>query len=89
MNRVSAKQLKQNTGRILRRVRSGEKLAITYRGKPVAIISPTEPDEQESLNQIRPFEDAWRDIENTLANSEPRFKGWREATDWVRGRSRR
>ena len=81
MNCITAKQLKQNTGQIIKRVRAGEKLTITYRGKPVAIISPATMEDQSHLRELRPFPEAWGDIERTLRKSEPQFKGWKEATD--------
>ena len=42
MSIVTAKQLKQKTGEIIKRVRSGERLTVTYRGKAVAVIAPPE-----------------------------------------------
>jgi len=87
MNCITAKQLKQNTGQIIRRVRAGEKLTVTYRGKPVAIISPATMEDQSHLKDLRPFSEAWEDIERTLRKSEPQFNGWKEATNWVRGRT--
>jgi len=40
MGIITAKQLKQKTGEIIKKVKSGERLTVTYRGKPVAIIAP-------------------------------------------------
>lgn len=82
MNTVTAKQLKQKTGEVIRRVRSGERLTVTYRGKPVAVIaSPTD-----QLSEPASFNEAWKDIEEALSRTEPDFKGWQEATGWVRRR---
>jgi len=39
---MTAKHLKQKTGEIIKRVRSGEHLTITYRGKPHAKLIPFE-----------------------------------------------
>ncbi len=85
MRTITAKQLKQKTGEILKLVRAGERLTLTYRGKPIAIIQPTPVSSREI--QSRPFDEAWRDIESTLAESKPRFSDWREATGWLRDRN--
>ena len=87
MSTVTAKQLKQRTGEVIRRVRSGERLTITYRGKPVAVIAPPEVEKTEALKELRSFDEAWRDIEQTLKKTKPGFKGWREATEWMRNRT--
>ncbi len=87
MGTISAKQLKQKTGEVIRRVKSGERLTLTYRGKPIAIISPPETVEQEIVKNMRPFEEAWKDIEQSLEKTKPEFEGWQEATAWARDRS--
>ena len=87
MDTVTAKQLKQRTGEVIKRVKSGERLLITYRGKPVATISPSTTADTASLQEMRSFEEAWRDIERTLEQTKPKFKGWKEATRWVRKRT--
>ena len=87
MGTVTAKQLKQNTGEIIKRVRSGERLTITYRGKPVAIMAPPANGETKISRQLRPIDEAWADIEKTLGITKPRFKGWKEATEWARNRT--
>jgi len=82
VNTVTAKQLKQKTGEVIRRVRSGERLTVTYRGKPVAVIaSPAD-----RLSEPVSFDEAWKDIEDALNRTEPEFKGWREAAGWARRR---
>ena len=40
MYRVGARELKQHTGEIIERVRKGERVVLTLRGNPVAVISP-------------------------------------------------
>ncbi len=87
MSIVTAKQLKQKTGEIIKRVRSGERLTVTYRGKAVAVIAPPEGKKTEALKELRSFDEAWRDIEQTLKTTKPGFKGWREATEWMRSRT--
>jgi prevent-host-death family protein len=39
-SQVSVRELKNETTRILRRIEGGERLTVTKRGKPVAIIEP-------------------------------------------------
>jgi|GEM_PF-491832 len=87
MGIITAKQLKQKTGEIIKKVKSGERLTVTYRGKPVAIIAPPTMEETETLKGLRTFDEAWRDIEATLDKKKPKFKGWREATEWIRNRA--
>jgi antitoxin (DNA-binding transcriptional repressor) of toxin-antitoxin stability system len=87
MGTVTAKQLKQKTGEMIRRVKSGERLTITHRGKPVAIMAPPTNEEAEVLRRLRSSDEAWRDIEKTLERTKPEFKVWKEATEWVRNRT--
>ena len=87
MGTVTAKQLKQRTGEVIRRVKSGERLTVTFRGRPVAVIAPPTKEETENRKELRPFDEAWKDIERTLEGTEPEFAGWREATEWVRNRT--
>jgi prevent-host-death family protein len=85
MKSVSAKELKNHTGKILRQVGSGEKVLITKRGKPCAVLSPLEDGQLRTLD-LRPFEEAWRDIEQSLRNTRPHYKTWQEALRWTRRR---
>jgi len=87
MGTVTAKQLKQKTGEVIKRIKSGERLILTYRGKPLAVIEPiTEKDSEEIRNVSDPVK-AWERIESTLKSTSPEFKNWREATGWVRNRN--
>jgi prevent-host-death family protein len=45
-NRVGVRELRQNLSRYLRRVARGERLEVTERGRPVALLGPI--DESES-----------------------------------------
>jgi prevent-host-death family protein len=81
---VTAKQLKQKTGEIIRRVKSGERLTVTHRGKPVAVILPPTGDHGSWTEDLRPFDQAWGDIEASLKITKPEFKNWREAMKWSR-----
>jgi len=87
MDIITAKQLKQRTGEVIKKVKSGERLTVTYRGKPVAVIAPPAPEEKKTVEELRPFNDAWRDIEKTLQKTKPEFKDWQEATGWMRNRT--
>ena len=81
MGTVTAKQLNQKTGEVLRRVRAGERLTVTYRGKPIAVIAPTAVlKTTKTFSDLRPFEEAWRDIEQTLESAESQFNRLQEAT---------
>jgi prevent-host-death family protein len=58
MGTETAKELKQKTGELIKRVKSGEHLAITHRGKPVAAMAPATNDETEVTRLLRFFEEA-------------------------------
>ena len=46
MNRVGVRELRQNLSVYLRRVRRGEALEVTERGRPIAVLQPiTAPDD--------------------------------------------
>jgi prevent-host-death family protein len=83
MGTVTAKQLKQRTGEIIKRLKSGERFTLTHRGKPVAVINPLSGKESLSAD-LRSFEEAWQDIERALEKTKPPFKSWKEATGWAR-----
>ncbi|MBT9588654.1 type II toxin-antitoxin system prevent-host-death family antitoxin [bacterium] len=81
MKKMTARELKNETGQALQWAALGEKVLITRRGKPVAwLIQATETPEA-----IDP-EAAWKDIEATIASQAPAFENWQSATDWSRGR---
>ena len=86
MGTITAKELKLKTGEVIKKVRSGEQMTVTYRGKPVAVIAPPKTEDSRPLKGLRPFDEAWRDIEETLQKTEPEFKDWREASAWIRDR---
>jgi len=87
MGTITAKQLKQKTGEVIKRIKSGERLTLTYRGKPLAVIEPTTSKDIKELNKICDSAKAWDRIESTLNSTNPEFKNWREATKWVRKRN--
>ncbi|MGQ0670585.1 MAG: type II toxin-antitoxin system Phd/YefM family antitoxin [Actinomycetota bacterium] len=41
-NQVGVRELRQNLSRYLRRVASGERLEVTERGKPMAVLGPVD-----------------------------------------------
>ena len=87
MGTITAKQLKQKTGDVIKRIKSGERLTLTYRGKPLAVIEPTTENDLNKLNKVSDSVKAWEKIESTLNSTTPEFKNWREASDWVRNRN--
>ena len=86
MGTVTAKQLKQKTGEVIKRIKSGERLILTYRGKPLAVIEPAFDNTKKTADRVKEFQKAWENIESTLNQTRPEFKDWREATGWVRKR---
>lgn len=44
MNTVSMLDLRQDAERVLNRIQAGERLVLTYRGKPVARLEPVSED---------------------------------------------
>ena len=87
MGTITAKQLKQKTGEVIKRLRSGERITLTHRGKTVAIITPALSEGEKFSADVRSFDEAWQDIERALEKTRPAFKSWKEATEWVRNRA--
>ncbi len=87
MGTITAKQLKQKTGEIIKRIKSGERLTLTYRGKPLAIIEPTAENQKNDLFELKEFQKAWESIESKLDREKPKFINWQEATRWIRNRN--
>ncbi len=82
MQSVTSKELKNKTGEVLRRVRSGSKVAITNRGRRIAVIVPATEDEPEG-SSVR---DPWIEIETALNSTEPEHAKWQEAMRRARKR---
>ena len=82
MEQVGARELKQHTGEIIKRVRMGERVLITHRGEAVAVISPID---QEALRQALASEAgrAERETLGWLAASEGAFSFWDNEDDAV------
>ncbi len=85
MKTMTAKNLKNKTGEAMRAVARGEKVIVTLRGKPFALMTPATTETLEKTS-MRPFEEAWSDIENSLRKTKPRFKSAKEAMSWTRRR---
>ena len=83
MKSITAKQLKSRTGEVLRRVGRGERVLVTRRGKPCALLSPVAKD-QAVVESFRPYADAWAEIQQALRRTKPRHKTWKDAIRWSR-----
>lgn len=77
---VGARDLKQHTGAVIARVRSGERLLLTVRGRPVAVIAPIDQQALEAAI-FREVEKAEDDGWLTLA--EGAFAFWDNDEDAV------
>ena len=86
MKSISAKELKNRTGDVLRRIGRGEKVLVTKRGKPCALLSPVGKD-QFPVTDLRPYGEAWEEIEKALRTTKPRHKTWEDAIRWSRRRA--
>jgi len=83
---VSSRELKNKTGEILRRVRGGERITVTNRGRPVAIVVPFSDAHLFADDEVRPYDVAWRDITQTLAETAAEYDSWDQAVDRSRKR---
>jgi prevent-host-death family protein len=86
MDAVTSRELKNRTGEILRRVRGGERITVTNRGRPVAIVVPFSDAHLFSSDEVRPYETAWNDIIQTLAETAAEYESWEEAVARTRRR---
>ena len=86
MGTITAKQLKQKTGEVIKRIKAGERLVLTYRGKLLAYIEPAFDKSTNAADKVNEYQKAWENIESTLEETTPEFKDWREATGWIRKR---
>jgi prevent-host-death family protein len=86
MKVTTAKELKNRTGEALRHVARGGKVLITRRGKPLAILAPATEAENHEAVAVRPFAEAWADLEAQLKATTARFPRWKEALRWSRRR---
>jgi prevent-host-death family protein len=79
---VGARELKQHTGEIVERVRNGERVLVTLRGEPVAVISPVDRRAIEEAVEAE-AERAERESLGWLAASESSFSFWDNEEDEV------
>ena len=86
MSSVTSKELKNHTGEVLRRVRSGDRVTVTRRGQPIAVILPLDDPAVSSLEGARDYPEAWEDITTTLRESEAEYGTWQEAMGTTRRR---
>ncbi len=82
MRYVTAKELRVRTRELLEEARSGARVAVTFRGKPVAVLAPFE---EIGEVRVRPFEESWKEIEAALRAGRPRYP----TVDRALSRSRR
>jgi prevent-host-death family protein len=80
MDSVGARDLKQHTGQVIARVRGGERLLLTVRGQPVAIIAPID---QRSLDAAMDEEARKAESLGWLATAEGAFSFWDNDEDAV------
>jgi antitoxin (DNA-binding transcriptional repressor) of toxin-antitoxin stability system len=85
MKPMSARELKNSTGDVIRTLRRGESILLTFRGKPLGTIEPLRSHAQD-VPVIQPYEEAWAAIETELKRSTPHFASWKDAEDDSRGR---
>lgn len=86
MDTVSSRNLKNKTAEILRRVRCGERIMVTNRGRPVAVIVPAAQAAEWAEGDLPAYEQAWGEIQTALESSEPAYESWREAMAKTRAR---
>ncbi len=82
MLKVGTRELKQHTGEIIEKVRMGERVVLTLRGEPVAVISPID---REAIEEAvgSEAERAERESLGWLAISESAFAFWEDEEDEV------
>jgi prevent-host-death family protein len=80
MQTVGARDLKQHTGDVIARVRGGERLLLTVRGRPVAVIVPID---QQALDAAISREVQKVEDEGWLAVAENAFAFWDNQDDAI------
>jgi antitoxin (DNA-binding transcriptional repressor) of toxin-antitoxin stability system len=85
MKPMTARELKNSTGEVVRTLKRGESILLTFRGKALGTIEPLRP-EGGIVPGILPYGEAWAEIEAQLKRTKPRFASWKEAEDESRGR---
>ncbi len=82
MRKVGTRELKQHTGEIIEKVRMGERVILTLRGEPVAVISPIDREAVEEA-VISEAERAERESLGWLAAGEGAFSFWENEEDAI------
>ena len=84
MTEVGVRALKDQLSRFLERARGGERIVVTDRGKPIAMLSPLEenPDAQTAWNLVRRGVASWSGGKPTFSRELPRVKG-KSASDMI------
>jgi prevent-host-death family protein len=77
---MTARDLKNSTGEVVRALRRGESILLTFRGKPLGTIEPLGP-HPAGATAVPPYEEAWAEIEDQLSRSAPVFASWKAAED--------
>ncbi|MBI3974180.1 MAG: type II toxin-antitoxin system prevent-host-death family antitoxin [Chloroflexi bacterium] len=80
MYRVGARELKQHTGEIIARIQRGERVLLTFRGSPIAVISPVD---QRRIEESVEQEARKAESLGWLALSESAFAFWDNEEDQV------
>lgn len=83
VERVGARELKQHTGSVIARLQRGERLLLTHRGTPIAVISPIDP---EAVSELVEREAVRAETMGWLRASEGAFAFWdnEEDAEWDR-----
>ncbi len=82
MRKVGTRELKQHTGEIIESVRMGERVILTLRGGPVAVISPIDREAVEGAVRSE-AERAERESLGWLTASEGAFSFWENEEDEI------
>jgi prevent-host-death family protein len=82
VRKVGTRELKQHTGEIIDSVRMGERILLTLRGEPVAVISPIDREAVEEAMSSE-AERAERESLGWLAASSSAFTFWENEEDEV------
>lgn len=81
MRQITARELKNQTGKALEWASRGERVLVTRRGKPVAWIVPAE-----TLQEPTDAEQSWQEILEALESQDPHYRDWQSAVAASRGR---
>ena len=82
---MTARELKNATGEVVRTLRRGESILLTFRGKPLGTIQPARDDDMRPT-AVPPYEEAWHEIETQLKRSTAPFPSWQDAEAYGRRR---